>query len=131
MLTENEKHDIVEPSLYLILSGMPNLESALVVVPEHFKIIAAAISHYRKAVGDETSINDSIEKDIEIAAKGYLKKIETSPSIGMSQLLNSFYFHKTESRAIALGIINEYVIDNSFVSASDDAINLVSSTLKK
>lgn len=129
MLATNEIHEVVEPALYLILSGMPDTNDAIAINDEHISIINQAVLTYRRLAGAE--VRDGEREAIQSLVENRISTVQTSRTLGLSRIMNSFYFHLASHPDIAIKVLKEKVVEDTYVSASDAAIKLVFHALSR
>lgn len=128
MLTKNEIYEVIEPALYLIISGLPNTNEALIITEQHLECVQSALEAYRKSRGNTASI-DTVA--IQEASNSRVQDIQTNASIGLSRLVNGFYFHQPENANAALAALNEHIIQDVYISPNQKAVDLLTKTLTK
>lgn len=129
MLATNEIHEVIEPALYLILSGMPDTNDALIITGEHIDIIGQTLVAYRRLTGAE--VRGEEREEIQSLVDNRISTVQTSRTVGLSRIMNSFYFHSASHPDIAVDVLKKYVVEDTYVSASDAAIRLVFQTLTR
>lgn len=129
MLATNEIHEVIEPALYLILSGMPDTNDALIITDEHISIINQALMAYRRLSGAQS--RDGEREGIQSLVDDRISTVQTSRTVGLSRIMNSFYFHSAANPEVAINVLREYVVEDTYVSASDAAIKLVFQALTR
>ncbi len=128
MLTKSEIHEVLEPALYLIISGLPNTNEALIVTDQHLACAQSALERYRKLCGNSAPIDT---ETIQEATHSLVKDIQTNASIGINRLLNGFYFHQPLNANAALAALKEFIIQDVYISPNQTAVDLVNRTLTK
>lgn len=128
MLTKNEIHEVIEPALYLIISGLPNTKEALIVTDQHLACIQSALNSYRKGCSNQTPVDMKVVQD---AVGARIEEIQTSSSIGISRLLNGFYFHTPQNAKAALAALKKYIIQDIYISPNQTAVDMVEKALNK
>lgn len=129
MLAINEIHEVIEPALYLMLSGLPDTNDTLVITDEHVNIINQALMAYRRLTSAE--VRDGEREAVQSLVEDRISTMQTSRTVGLSRIINSFYFHSACHPEIAVNVLKEYVVEDTYVSASDAAIKLVLQTLTR
>lgn len=129
MLATNEIHEVIEPALYLILSGMPDTNDALIITDEHVSIISQALMAYRRLTG--ASAEGGEIEEVQSLVDNRISTVQTSRTVGLSRIMNSFYFHSATNPDVAVNVLREYVVEDTYVSASDAATKLVIQALTR
>lgn len=124
MLTKNEQMEVVEPALYLIISGLPNTDGALNITDRHFACIRAALKLYRS---DGNCDPIATEENIHLGetVNNRVRDIQTSPSIGLARLVSCFYFHDHKNAKSANNAITKAIIEDDYISPDQLAIDLI------
>ncbi len=123
MLASHEIHEVIEPTLYLILSGMPDTNDALIITDEHISIINSALMAYRDLTG--TALNNQDREAVNQIVSDQVSTLRISRTMGISRILNSFCFHTAVNPSAAVYALTKCVVEDTYVSASNEAAKLV------